>query len=87
MDRPDLMLPAGHYALIEAISRANANVVLVLSGGAPFAMPDRRQYRAAIHGYLGGQAGASAMVDALRGMVNPCVKLSESWPLQLEDSR
>ena len=49
------------------VVRVNKNVIFVLSGGAPFVMPDRSLYRAAIHGYLGGQAGAAAMADAIIG--------------------
>lgn len=80
MDRTHLDLASGQRALITAVCEANANVVLVLTGGAPFIMPASNTYRAAIHGYLGGQAGAAAMADALAGKINPSGKLSESWP-------
>lgn len=85
-DRSDMHLSAGQNALIKAVCKANENVVLLLTGGSPFVMPDRRKYRAALHGYLHGQAGACAMVDALLGKINPSGKLSESWPHALEDN-
>ena len=85
MDRTHMELSKAQQALIQRICQANSNVILVLSGGAPFVMPERSCYRAAIHGYLGGQAGALAMADALLGKVNPSGKLNESWPLKLED--
>ena len=85
-DREHLELPEGQTALLHALSRVNSNIVLVLSGGAPFRMPESRLFRAAIHGYLAGQAGAPAMADALLGIVNPSGKLSESWPMTLEDT-
>ncbi len=85
LDRSHMELSPGQRALIEAVSKVNENIVLVLSGGAPFVMPERRSYRAAIHGYLGGQAGAGAMADALTGKINPSGKLSETWGLRLED--
>ncbi len=85
MDRLHIELSSSQQALIKAVCAANKNVVLVLSGGAPFVMPERETYRAAIHGYLGGQAGAGAMVDALLGKINPSGKLNESWPHSLED--
>ncbi len=86
MDRLHMELSKAQQALIDAISAANSNVILVLSGGSPFVMPDRGKYRAAIHGYLGGQAGADAMADALVGKVNPSGKLNETWPLALADN-
>ncbi|MBP3672231.1 MAG: glycoside hydrolase family 3 C-terminal domain-containing protein [Oscillospiraceae bacterium] len=83
-DRATLKLPESQVALLNALCRVNSNIVLILSGGSPFLMPASSQFRAAIHGYLGGQAGAGAMADALLGQVNPSGKLSETWPLALE---
>lgn len=85
-DREHLELPESQATLLHALARVNSNIVLVLSGGAPFRMPEANLYRAAIHGYLAGQAGAPAMADALVGIVNPSGKLSESWPMALEDT-
>ncbi len=85
MDRTHMELSKAQQALIRNVCEANQNVILVLSGGAPFVMPERNTYRAAIHGYLGGQAGAAAMANAILGKVNPSGKLNESWPLKLED--
>ncbi len=85
MDRTHLQLPAAQQSLLSRLSRENANLVLVLSGGAPFVIPPCPS-RAIIHGYLGGQAGASAMANALVGRINPSGKLAESWPLALEDT-
>ena len=84
MDWSNMELNKGQRELIEAVCKVNRNVVLVLSGGSPFVIPG--SFRAAIHGYLGGQAGAGAMADALLGKVNPSGKLNETWPLQLEDT-
>ncbi|MGM9590672.1 MAG: glycoside hydrolase family 3 C-terminal domain-containing protein [Faecousia sp.] len=86
MDRQHMELSQGQQALIDAVCTANRNAVLVLSGGAPFIMPERNEYRAAIHGYLGGQAGAGAMAKALLGDINPSGKLNETWPLALTDT-
>ena len=85
-DRTTLELPESQTSLLHALARVNSNIVLVLSGGAPFRMPESNLFRAAIHGYLAGQAGAPAMADALVGIVNPSGKLSESWPMKLEDT-
>ena len=86
MDRLHMSLSNSQQTLIHAVCEANRNVILVLSGGAPFEMPDRRLYRAAIHGYLSGQAGAAAMVDTLLGKICPSGRLNETWPVCLEDT-
>jgi len=85
VERPSMDLPESQIALIQAVCNANPNVVLVLCGGSPFRLPSL-QYRAVIHGYLGGQAGASAMARALMGDINPGGALSESWPFELGDT-
>lgn len=84
-DRETLALSEAQQALIEAVCAVNPNVILVLSGGAPFLLP-KLPYRAVIHGCLGGQAGAAAMADALLGKVNPGGKLGETWPESLEST-
>lgn len=86
MDREHLELPEAQTALLAAVQAVNPNIVLVLSGGAPFRMPPKEQFRAAVHGYLGGQAGALAMARILTGSVNPCGRLAETWPEKLEDT-
>ncbi len=86
LDRLHMELSQSQQAMIDAVSNANKNIILVLSGGAPFVMPERDKYRAAIHGYLGGQAGASAMAKTILGEINPSGKLNETWPLKLEDN-
>jgi beta-glucosidase len=85
VERPSMDLPESQIALIQAVCKVNPNVVLVLSGGSPFRLPSL-PYRAVIHGYLGGQAGASAMADALLGKENPGGALSETWPFGLGDT-
>ena len=83
-DRSHLSIPESQLELIREVSRTNPNTVLVLSGGAPFMVPEG--HRAVILGGLAGQAGAGAMADALTGKICPSGKLAESWPLALEDT-
>ena len=85
-DRKTMELPAKQTELLKELRMVNPNIILVLSGGAPFEMPGDNCYRAAIHGYLAGQAGAGAMLRAIEGKVNPSGKLAESWPERLCDN-
>jgi beta-glucosidase len=85
LDREHMRLPESHNALIRAVAAANPNLVVVLSNGAPVEMPWAGRVPAILEGYLGGQAGAGALVDILYGLVNPSGKLAETFPLRLED--
>jgi beta-glucosidase len=86
MDREHLQIRPNQSALLEAVSAVNPRVVVVLSGGAPIETPWLYCCKALIHGYLGGQAGAGAMVDALTGKLNPSGKLAETWPVACQDT-
>ena len=83
-DRASLDLPAGHNALIQAVIAVQPNTVVVLMNGSAVTMPWAPE--SAPCGSLAGQAGAGAIADALTGRVNPSGKLSETFPLQLEDT-
>lgn len=86
LDRTHMSLPQNQQELIREVGKAHKNVVLVLSGGSSFEMPDSTYYRAAVHGYLAGQAGACAMLDVLLGNICPSGKLNETWWHTLSDN-
>lgn len=85
-DRDHMRMPMSHINLINAVSKANPNTVVVLSGGSPIEMPWINNVKAVLNGYLGGEAGAAAAVELLYGEVNPSGKLAETYPLRLEDN-
>lgn len=84
-DRESLDMPANQESLVEKVCMVNENVIMVLFGGSPIAMPWINKVKAIVHGYLPGQAGAGAILDVLTGAFNPCGKLAESYPMNLED--
>lgn len=85
LDRSTLALPKCQTELLGAVAAANPNVVVVMSAGSSVEMPWIGKVKALVHGYLCGQAGASAVLKVLLGEVNPSGKLSESYPLKYED--
>ena len=86
-DRSDMDLPAEQVELLEAVAAVNPRVVVVLANGAAVTVaPWRRLAPAIVEGWLGGQAGGSAVVDVLLGRVNPAGRLTETIPLRLEDN-
>ena len=60
---------------------ANENLVVVLSAGSVVETGWGSRCKAVLHAYLGGQAGAGAIMDVLTGRVNPSGKLAETLPL------
>lgn len=86
MDRSHMRIPQNQIELLEAIAKVNPNIVGVLSAGSSIEMPWHYCCKAILHGYLGGQAGAGAMMDVLTGKVNPSGRLSETYPVRYEDT-
>lgn len=86
MDRDHMHIAKNQIEVLEAVSRENPNVVIVLSAGAAIEMPWITHAKAVVHGYLSGQAGAGAILQVLTGAVNPSGRLSESYPLTYSDT-
>ncbi|MCD8155239.1 MAG: glycoside hydrolase family 3 C-terminal domain-containing protein [Clostridiales bacterium] len=86
LDRSHMKLPKSQTDLLKAVSRANPNVIVVLSAGSSVEMPWIGKCRALVHGYLCGQAGAAAVLDVILGNVNPSGKLSETYPKVYKDT-
>ncbi|MDR0851925.1 MAG: glycoside hydrolase family 3 C-terminal domain-containing protein [Clostridiales Family XIII bacterium] len=85
-DRSSLDMPEHHGRLIEAVAASNPNTIVVLHTGAPVAMPWLDKVKSVLLMYLGGQAAGGATVDLLTGKVNPSGKLTETFPLKIEDT-
>ncbi|HYI26159.1 MAG TPA: glycoside hydrolase family 3 C-terminal domain-containing protein, partial [Thermomicrobiales bacterium] len=85
-DRDHIDLPAAHNELIESVLAVQPNTVVVLINGSAVAMPWAEQVPAILEGWLGGQAGGSALADILTGAVNPSGKLAETFPVRIEDT-
>ena len=87
LDKPDMMLPFGQDALIQAVLEANPRTVVVLQSGGPVDMrawePDTP---AIVQAWYGGMDGGSALAAVLFGDVNPSGKLPMTFPRRLEES-
>lgn len=84
-DRLSMDVPEYQIKELEEISRINPNVVGVMSAGSAVKMPWLENLKALLHGYLTGQAGASALLDIVTGAAVPTGKLSESYPFAYAD--
>ena len=86
LDRNSLDIPENQNELIAEIAKVNRNVIVVLTNGAQILMPWKDSVKGIITGYLGGEAGAKAIVNCIVGKVNPNGKLAETYPLKIEDT-
>ena len=86
LDRSHMRIPQNQIELLEAIAQVNTNVVGIISAGSSIEMPWHHCCKAILHGYLCGQAGASALLDIVTGKVNPSGRLNETYPLRYEDT-
>ncbi len=85
-ERTDMSIPKCHYALADAILKANPNTAIVLAGGSVIEMPFAESAKAILNTGLGGQATGSACANILVGKVNPSGKTSETYPMAYSEN-
>lgn len=85
MDRTTLSMPDNQQQLLKELAKTKAKVVVILAAGAAIEMPWVNQADAILHGYLSGEAGASAMLEVICGNYNPSGKLNETYPESYTD--
>jgi beta-glucosidase len=66
-DLPDLSLPWGQDAVIDAVATVNPNTIVVLETGNPVSMPWRTKVKAIVQAWYPGQAGGLAIAEVLTG--------------------
>ncbi len=86
MDRTHMRIPQNQINLLQELGQVNKNLVGIISAGSAIEMPWHHYFKALLHCYLNGQAGAGAVLDILTGGVSPSGKLSETIPRRLEDT-
>ena len=86
LDRTHMRMARNQELLIEAVAATGVKTVVLLHAGSVVETPWLDECDALVYAALGGQAGASAMLDVLTGAVNPSGKLSETWPMLYEQT-
>jgi beta-glucosidase len=69
--------------VIDAVTAANPNTIVVLETGNPVAMPWHDRAKAIIEAWYPGQAGGQAIAETLTGTVNPSGHLPITFPSDL----
>jgi beta-glucosidase len=83
-DSPDLTLPFGQDALIDAVAGANPRAIVVLETGNPTSMPWRGRVAAILQAWYPGEAGGQAIAEILTGVVNPTGRLPITFPVGVQ---
>jgi beta-glucosidase len=85
-DRETLDLPGDQNALVEAVLAANPRTIVVLTNGAPYALPWIDHAPAVLEAWLGGEEGPGAVARILFGAAEPSGRLPVTFPRRLEDT-
>lgn len=84
-ERLSMRLNENQVELAHAVAEVNPSVVVLLSAGSCVETDWLADARAVLYCALGGQAGAGGALDVVTGRVCPSGKLTETWPVRLED--
>jgi len=84
IDQPDLTLPNGQDALIDAVAQANPNTIVVLETGSPVLMPWLDKTAAVLEAWYPGARGGEAIAAVLFGAANPSGRLPITFPASEE---
>ena len=84
-DRDHMRLPYDHNRLVDLVSEANENTVVILFGGSAMELPWADRVKAILYMGLAGQGVGAAAADILCGRACPSGKLTESWPYRYSD--
>ncbi len=80
-DRRTLELNPNVEYVINALTRVNQHIVVVLQSGSALILGDwRRKVAGIVQTYLGGEGAGGAVADVLTGKITPSGKLPETFP-------
>jgi beta-glucosidase len=86
-ERPHMDIPNAHLEVFEKIKEINSNIIVVLNNGSALNLsPLVNASRAIIEAWFLGGANATALVQIMRGIVNPSGRLSETFPLDIANT-
>ncbi|KAK7458836.1 hypothetical protein VKT23_009846 [Stygiomarasmius scandens] len=84
-DRTTLALPGRTDELVNKIVEANKNTAVIVQSGSAVLTPWADSVPSILHAWYLGNATGAAIADVVFGKVNPCGKMSMTFPKREED--
>lgn len=86
-DRKSMRLSAGQVALVQELAKVNPNIIVCNSSGSVVELSGIADVaKAVLHTGLAGEGGGAALANILFGDINPSGKLTETFPVCLENT-
>lgn len=86
-DRRDINLPFGEQTLVDAVTAANPNTIVVVVGGAPYDIGKiKKDNHTIVWSWYNGSENGNALADVLMGKIDPSGKLPFTFPASLSQS-
>jgi len=86
VDKPNMEMPFGQNELIDAVTKANPNTIVVLMGGGAIDISQwEPKVKGIIEAWYPGMEGGNALAKIIFGEVNPSGKLPVTFPKHLKD--
>lgn len=86
-DRADMKIPPDHLKVIQTAAEINNNIVVVLNCGSSVETLELESAsKAIVMAWLPGEGGGKAIANILFGQANPSGKLTETFPVCLENN-
>jgi beta-glucosidase len=86
-DRKTLDLPFGEQVLVDAVTAANPNTIIVVMAGAPYNLNSiKKDCHTIVWSWFNGTEAGDALADVLKGVINPSGRLPFTFPVSIQDS-
>lgn len=86
-DRKSMRLSENQIVLVQELAKVNPNIIVCNSSGAAVELPSvESAAKAVLHTGLAGEGCGAALADILFGKVSPSGKLTETFPVCLENT-
>ena len=86
-DRGDMKIKSGMLKALKAAREVNPNIIVLLEAGSPLEIEEvKKNSKALLLSYMGGEMMAEGEALVLSGKISPSGRLPETWPKSFKDT-